>query len=542
MTDGAHSSENAAWRHRRLRLHRRARARARVRDLPGATAVRDRRRRRHLRGAPREGARRAPGRAHLREPRASSSTPSEGASTSSTSPRRPRDHARDRARRARRAGCTCSARSRSPRPVERRARMLDHAREVRRVLFPCHNYKHAPVIKAVRQILDAGLIGPVQARHAPHLSQHARQGRRRVAARLAARAPLLRRRHRHGPRQPHLLSGVRLARQLPDRDHREDVDARRLRHRGQLLLRDDVPERARRRAHLTWTAGVRKVIYTIHGERGAIRVEDDDVELAVMNGAAATGQVDVGDEEARRSRRSGWTRATSAGSGRSSSSSPPRSPATSSSARRPRTALRCIELITHGVRFGARSARIERPLVAGEDAAVIDLAFSLGPRGDDARRRRRVCRARVARGRGAASRASSEPGARRSARQAAMEMAYWAMRPVGSRLRRARRHRQRRVTLASRWRLGGARGRRARRRALRRRRRRSACVSSLATRSTGSSRARPGTATDAGEVLDAAVDRYVELFFLGGLAFFRERIDAFALVLTLAATARRRSW
>ena len=33
-------------------------------------------------------------------------------------------------------------------------------------------------------------------------------------------------------------------------------------------------------AHLTWTAGVRKVIYTIHGERGAIRVEDDDVEVA----------------------------------------------------------------------------------------------------------------------------------------------------------------------------------------------------------------------------------------------------------------------
>jgi predicted dehydrogenase len=34
-------------------------------------------------------------------------------------------------------------------------------------------------------------------------------------------------------------------------------------------------------AHLTWTAGVRKVIYTIHGDRGAIRVEDDDVETTV---------------------------------------------------------------------------------------------------------------------------------------------------------------------------------------------------------------------------------------------------------------------
>jgi predicted dehydrogenase len=40
-------------------------------------------------------------------------------------------------------------------------------------------------------------------------------------------------------------------------------------------------------AHLTWTAGVRKVIYTIHGERGAVRVEDDDVEVALMTGSHA---------------------------------------------------------------------------------------------------------------------------------------------------------------------------------------------------------------------------------------------------------------
>jgi predicted dehydrogenase len=35
-------------------------------------------------------------------------------------------------------------------------------------------------------------------------------------------------------------------------------------------------------AQLTWRAGIRKVIYTIHGEKGAIRVEDDDVEVSVM--------------------------------------------------------------------------------------------------------------------------------------------------------------------------------------------------------------------------------------------------------------------
>src|ERR1043165_9334210 len=32
-------------------------------------------------------------------------------------------------------------------------------------------------------------------------------------------------------------------------------------------------------AQLTWNAGFRKVIYTLHAERGAIKVEDDAVEI-----------------------------------------------------------------------------------------------------------------------------------------------------------------------------------------------------------------------------------------------------------------------
>ncbi len=35
-------------------------------------------------------------------------------------------------------------------------------------------------------------------------------------------------------------------------------------------------------AHLTWTAGVRKVIYTVQGDRGAVTVDDDDLQIAVM--------------------------------------------------------------------------------------------------------------------------------------------------------------------------------------------------------------------------------------------------------------------
>src|SRR5438105_1629575 len=40
--------------------------------------------------------------------------------------------------------------------------MLGAARKNQRVLFPCHNYKHAPVIKAVRRVIDSGEIGAVR--------------------------------------------------------------------------------------------------------------------------------------------------------------------------------------------------------------------------------------------------------------------------------------------------------------------------------------------------------------------------------------------
>jgi CDP-diacylglycerol--glycerol-3-phosphate 3-phosphatidyltransferase len=43
-----------------------------------------------------------------------------------------------------------------------------------------------------------------------------------------------------------------------------------------------------------------------------------------------------------------------------------------------------------------------------------------------------------------------------------------------------------------------------------------------------------GTASEAGEVLDAAVDRYVELFFLGGIAFQLRR-DPLGILLSLCA-------
>ena len=150
-------------------------------------------------------------------------------------------------------------------------------------------------------ILDVGAHRQGPPGDAADLPQHARQGRGRVAPRLAARAAPLGRRHRHGPRQPHLLPGLRVAARLPHRDHGARGDAR-----GPYDTEDDFSCSLRfptgiASAHLSWNAGVRKVLYTVHGEQGAVRVEDDGIEIAIAGPRAADGDDDAGTSSARRS-------------------------------------------------------------------------------------------------------------------------------------------------------------------------------------------------------------------------------------------------
>ncbi|HEX4447202.1 MAG TPA: Gfo/Idh/MocA family oxidoreductase [Polyangiaceae bacterium] len=155
------------------------------------------------------------------------------------------------------------------------------AREVRRVLFPSHNYKHAPVIKAVRQVLDAGLVGTVRQvtlqtfrnTHAKGVDEWRRDWRRE--ARYSGGGIAM----DHGSHTFYLAFDwlgtfptaiTAKMSTLGDFDTEDNFSCAITFPNGTAT------------AHLTWTAGVRKVIYTIHGERGAIRVEDDDVEVAVM--------------------------------------------------------------------------------------------------------------------------------------------------------------------------------------------------------------------------------------------------------------------
>ncbi len=164
--------------------------------------------------------------------------------------------------------------------------MLRHAVRAERVLFPCHNYKHAPVIKAVRAVLDAGRIGK------PHLVT-LQTFRNTHAKGVTGWRTDWRRERRYsggGIAMDHGSHTFYLAFEWL-RSYPIAISARAT-TLGPFDTEDDFSCSLRfptgvASAHLSWNAGVRKVLYTIHGDRGAIRVEDDDIEIAVQQRADA---------------------------------------------------------------------------------------------------------------------------------------------------------------------------------------------------------------------------------------------------------------
>jgi predicted dehydrogenase len=165
--------------------------------------------------------------------------------------------------------------------------MLRHANRAQRVIYPCHNYKHAPVIKAVRGVIDAGRIGKVHlvtlqtfrdthAKGVPGWRTDWRRERRYSGGGIAMD---------HGSHTFYLA--FEWLRAYPTAITARAVTM------GPFDTEDDFSCSLRfptgvASAHLSWNAGVRKVMYTVHGERGAIRVEDDDIEVAVRERAPGT--------------------------------------------------------------------------------------------------------------------------------------------------------------------------------------------------------------------------------------------------------------
>jgi predicted dehydrogenase len=156
----------------------------------------------------------------------------------------------------------------------------------RRTLFPCHNYGHAPSVRAVRRILDEGLIGAVRSvsqhtfrpTHARGVPEWRPDWRREIEH--AGGGILM----DHGSHTLYLafewLGGYPLA-----------VSARMCSLDG-LATEDNVNATFRYAqgtslATLSWTAGARKVVYSLHGTKGAIVVVDDVVRVSLLdrNGA-----------------------------------------------------------------------------------------------------------------------------------------------------------------------------------------------------------------------------------------------------------------
>ncbi len=159
--------------------------------------------------------------------------------------------------------------------------LLALAEKQKRVLFPSHNYRHAPVIKAVRQVIDAGLIGKVHyvtldtfrnthARGVREWNENWRRQKKYSGGGIAMD---------HGSHTFYLA--FEWLRSYPT------AITAKMSHAAGADTEDSFSSTitfptGTAVAQLTWTAGIRKVIYTVHGDKGAIRVEDDDVEVAIM--------------------------------------------------------------------------------------------------------------------------------------------------------------------------------------------------------------------------------------------------------------------
>lgn len=166
------------------------------------------------------------------------------------------------------------------------AALIDRAQRAERVLFPCHNYRHAPVIKAVREVLDSGVIGRV---HTVTLQTF----RNTHARGVADWRPDWRRECEHsggGIAMDHGSHAFYLIFDWMDALP-TSVSARARAGVAPCGTPHDTEEdftctigfpEGYATVHLTWTAGVRKVLYTLHGEQGAIRVEEDHIEVAHM--------------------------------------------------------------------------------------------------------------------------------------------------------------------------------------------------------------------------------------------------------------------
>ena len=175
--------------------------------------------------------------------------------------------------------------------LEEAAGLLAKAKKVNRVFFPCHNYKHAPVVKAIREVIDSGKIGAITS---VTLSTYRNTHAKGVTE------------WNTNWRRFHEFSGGGIAMDHGSHsfyltfDWLKNYPTAITAKMTNLSLTSPSVKDAQKydtednfsavltfpygmaHCHLTWTAGVRKVIYTIQGTTGAITVDDDDMQIAIQ--------------------------------------------------------------------------------------------------------------------------------------------------------------------------------------------------------------------------------------------------------------------
>lgn len=171
--------------------------------------------------------------------------------------------------------------------------LVARAVESRRVIFPCHNYKFAPTIRAIGDVIASGRIGrirsvtlstlrPTHAKGVPEWKPHWRRQRRWSGGGIAMD---------HGSHTFYLAFDwmnawptsltAKMVNHEPDRWDTEDDFSAALMFPGNRTAH----------VYMTWTAGARSIIYTIHGERGAIIARDDDIEVLTQGHTTTPGEV-----------------------------------------------------------------------------------------------------------------------------------------------------------------------------------------------------------------------------------------------------------
>jgi len=148
--------------------------------------------------------------------------------------------------------------------------MASAAIRAQSVLFPVHSYMHAPVICAVRGLLSHNLIGPVRMAT--------------IDTRWTERARGAAQWYRDWRREPRYAgAGILAFEGLVCYPSTVSAWTRSVRGRA---VEDNatctmVFPHGIARAHLSRNAGFRRAVYALHGDRGVIRVEDDELEVVV---------------------------------------------------------------------------------------------------------------------------------------------------------------------------------------------------------------------------------------------------------------------